>query len=156
MQLLAFTIAGQDYAIESRRVVEVLPLVQARTLPLAPEYVRGVFTYRGRLVPLVDLALRLAAGPLHERLSTRVIVVDISPPGTEPRLLGIVAENVISICSTEAGDAALPRLELAAAPFLGRLLRIGGRTVQVVEVDRLLPDDVAAGLYPAPEPRERP
>ena len=55
MQLLTFTVAGQTYAIESRRVVEVLPLVPARPIPHPPAYIRGIFTYRGRLVPLVDL-----------------------------------------------------------------------------------------------------
>ena len=80
MQLLTFTVADQDYAIESRRVVEVLPLVPARPLPRTPAYVRGIFTYRGDLVPLVDLGVRLADQPPAERLSTRVIVVDFRPP----------------------------------------------------------------------------
>lgn len=150
MQLLTFTIAGQDYAVESRRVVEVLPLVPARPLPRMPDYMRGIFTYRGGLVPLVDLGLRLADRPPAERLSTRVIVVDLQPPaGCPPRRLGLVAENVISIRSAEDADAMLPAFELASAPFLGRILRLAGRTVQLIDVDRLLPDELAAGLFPA-------
>lgn len=149
MQLLTFTVAGQDYAIASRRVVEVLPLVPARPLPRTPAYVRGIFTYRGSLVPLVDLGLRLADRPPTERLSTRVIVVELEARGGAPApRLGLVAENVISIRSAEDADAALPALVLAAAPFLGRLLRLGGRTVQLIEVDRLLPDELLAGLFP--------
>jgi chemotaxis-related protein WspB len=150
MQLLTFTVAGQDYAVESRRVVEVLPLVPARPLPRMPDYMRGIFTYRGGLVPLVDLGLRLADRPPTERLSTRVIVVDLgTPAGCPPRRLGLVAENVISIRSAGDADAALPALDLKAAPFLGRILRLGGRTVQLIEVDRLLPDELATGLFPA-------
>lgn len=150
MQLLTFTVAGESYAIESRRVVEVLPLVPARPIPLTPGYVRGVFTYRGSLVPLVDLGRRLGDFALEERLSTRVIVVEYLPPGLRrPTRLGLVAENVISIVAAERAETSLPALELATAPFLGRLLRIDGRTVQVVDVDRLLPADLAAGLFPA-------
>jgi len=156
MQLLAFTVAAQDYAIESRRVVEVLPLVPARPIPLAPDYVRGVFTYRGRFVPLVDLGRRLAAGPLHERLSTRVIVADLAVAGGEPRLLGIVAENVISICSTDEADTSFPSIEMPGAPFLGRILRIAGRTIQVIAVEQILPADVSAALFPTVVPAEQP
>ena len=58
-----FLIAG-PCAIESRSVIEVLPLVPARPIPLMPDYVRGIFTYRGRLVPLIDLGRRFAVG--HE------------------------------------------------------------------------------------------
>jgi len=150
MQLLSFTVAGEPYAIESRRVVEVLPLVAARPIPRTPDYVRGLFTYRGAVVPLIDLGRRLADSPPTERLSTRVIVVDALPPGGRPGRMGLVAENVISIVAAERAEASLPPLELDAAPFLGRILRIEGRTVQVIDVDRLLPADIAAGLYPAP------
>jgi chemotaxis-related protein WspB len=149
LQLLTFTVAQQTYAIESRRVIEVLPLVPARLIPHAPEYVRGIFTYRGRLVPLVDLALRLAVGRIQERLSTRVIVVEYAAPAREPQQLGLVAENVISVCSAEEADASLPSLEFHDAPFLGRILRIGGRTIQLLEVEKLLPADVASGLFPS-------
>ncbi len=149
MQLLSFTVAGEPYAIESRRVVEVLPLVPARPIPRMPDYVLGVFTYRGALVPLVDLGRRLADTPPADRLSTRVIVVDFAPPEGRPGRLGLVAEHVISIVPSERAETSLPSLGLEAAPFLGRILRIGGRTVQVVEVDRLLPADLATGLFPA-------
>lgn len=156
MQLLTFTVAGQAYAIESRRVVEVLPLVPARPIPHTPAYVRGIFAYRGRLVPLVDLSLRLADRPPDERLSTRVIVVE--PAGRVPDCsqsaarLGLIAENVITIGSAEDADAALPALDLPDAAFLGRILRIAGHTVQLLDVDRLLPPELAAGLFPATTP----
>lgn len=149
MQLLSFTAAGEPYAIESRRVVEVLPLVPARPIPRTPDYVLGVFTYRGTLVPLIDLGRRLADAPPATRLSTRVIVVDSAPPAGRPGRLGLVAENVISIVPGERTETSLPPLKLDAAPFLGRMLRIGGRTVQLVDVDRLLPAELAAGLFPA-------
>jgi len=149
MQLLTFTVAGETYAIESRRVVEVLPLVPARPIPLTPEYVRGIFTYRGQLVPLIDLGRRLAAAAPAERLSTRVIVVEFDAPGRPAARLGVVAENVFSICSAEEADAALPPLHMPDAPFLGRVLRIGGRTIQLIAVEHLLPPAVAAGLFPA-------
>lgn len=150
MQLLTFTVAGETFAVESRRVVEVLPLVRATPIPHTPPYVRGVFTYRGSLVPLVDLGRRLADTALEERLSTRVIVVDYQPPGWKQRTrLGLVAENVIAILSADRAETSLPPLALGSAPFLGRILRIEGRTVQAIEVDRLLPADLAAGLFPA-------
>jgi len=157
MQLLTFTVAGQAYAVESRRVIEVLPLVPARPLPRAPGYVRGIFTYRGRLVPLVDLARRLADVGAAERLSTRVIVVEFTPAaGGQPRRIGLVAENVVSIRSAEEADAALPALDLPDAPYLGRMLRIGGETVILLAVEHVLPEPIAAGLFPPDAAAETP
>jgi chemotaxis-related protein WspB len=165
MQLLTFTVAGEPYAIESRRVVEVLPRVPARPLPRVPDYLLGVFTYRGRIVPLVDLGRRLGVAPPADRLSTRVIVVEGAAPaggdgpaaGSQPGLvLGLVAENVVATCSTEEAEASLPPVRDAGADYLDRILRIGGKTVQLIDVGRLLPADLLAGFAAAPARGERP
>ncbi len=157
MQLLTFSIAGQPYAIESRRVIEVLPLVSARPLPRAPDYLLGIFTYRGRLMPLIDLARRLGAPPPAAKLSTRVIVVEVEPeaagamPGERPApiRLGLVAENVVAVRSADEAGATLPPLQLPDAAYLDRALRIGGQTVQVIDVRKLLPAELTAGLAAA-------
>jgi chemotaxis-related protein WspB len=156
MQLLTFSVAGQPYAIESRRVIEVLPLVPARPLPQAPDYLLGIFTYRGRLLPLVDLARRLGVPPPVARLSTRVIVVAIELDGARepggraaPLRLGLVAENVVAVRSADEAGAMLPPLGLPGADYLDRALRIGGETVQVIDVRKLLPAELTAGLAAA-------
>ena len=147
MQLLVFTIGAEDYAIESRRVIEVLPLVTARPIPRMPEFIRGIFTHRGRLVPLVDLGRLLTDQPLREMLSTRVIVVEFpAGPGDQRMRLGVAAENVLSLCSTDETEASLPTIRSPGAPALGRLLRIGGRMIQVLDVEHLLPPSLVAGL----------
>jgi len=152
MQLLSFTIGAADYAIESRRVIEVLPLVAARPIPRMPAFFRGVFTLRGRLIPLVDLGRLLIDQPLRETLSTRVIVVEFSTgPEDQRTRLGVAAENVVSLCFSSETEPSLPTLPSPNAPSLGRLLRIGGRTVQVLDVERLLPAALLAGLV-APTP----
>jgi chemotaxis-related protein WspB len=163
MQILTFTVAGQPYAIPSRTVLEVLPLVPARPIPLLPPYVPGVFTYRGHLVPLVDLARRFETPPSEpggrRRLSTRVIVVEFTlpqapsddqpdGPHASPVRLGVVADNVVSV-QTVSADESLPTMSGGQAPFLGRLLRLGGSTVQMVVVDHLLPLDLLTGLLAA-------
>jgi chemotaxis signal transduction protein len=154
-QILTFTVGDADYAIESRRIVEVLPLVPGRAVPHVPDYIRGVITYRGSLVPLIDLGLRLAGRSPPERLSTRVIVVEFDIPGrdgrprsADPVRVGLVAENVVAIRSVEEAAATLPIGHLREAPYLGSVLRLDGRTVQLLDVARLLPPELADGLFP--------
>jgi len=166
MQLLTFTVAGHDYAIESRQVVEVLPRVAGRPIPHTPDYILGVFSYRGTLVPLVDLGRRLAGKPPADRLSTRVIIVALPDPtaavsrgvgssgnltpgdgGASPAArLGLVAENVIMIHSGDKAEATLPAFNLPDAAFLGPVLRLSDRLVQLVLVEHLLPPALATCL----------
>jgi chemotaxis-related protein WspB len=143
MQLLCFTLGDETYAIASRSVIEVVPLLAFRPLAAAPAGVRGVFVHRGRLAPLVDLACLLGHEPLRDRLSTRVIIV-APPPGPAGRLarLGVAAENVLSLCDDAAAEDRLPPIADPTAPYLGACLRLGGRTIQCLDVDHLLPPAV--------------
>lgn len=150
MQLLTFTIGSERYAIESRRVIEVLPLVPARPIPAAPADIRGVFTYRGRLVPMVDLGMRLAHTPVRARLSTRVMVVDCRTNAAACQAavptLGIAAENVLGMRSMRDATSSLPPLRRPDAPYLDRLLRIDDEIIQLVAVDQLLAPELIDSL----------
>ena len=62
MLLLVFRVAGDPYAIEATRVVEVVPRVELRALPHArPEALAGLFRYRGQMVPVIDLGVLLGS-----------------------------------------------------------------------------------------------
>jgi Chemotaxis signal transduction protein len=54
MLMLLFDVWDDRYATDSRRVVEVVPTLTLKKLHSAPEYLPGLFNYRGHLVPIVD------------------------------------------------------------------------------------------------------
>ena len=154
MQLLILTAGDQSYAIEAHCVVEVLPMVPVRSVPRLPPYVLGMISYRGRLIPVIDLARRLTEEFAKRRLSTRVIVVEFTrranhetePPDGKIRM-GLVAENMVSTSRSEEGDTVFSGMHLESAPYLGRILRLNGRTVHLLTVEHLLPTDLMAGLF---------
>jgi chemotaxis-related protein WspB len=77
---LLFQIAGARHALDTSAVIEVLPLVRVQSLAPAVPGVAGVMDYRGAMVPVVDLSLRLTGTPTAPRLGTRLILV--APPGS--------------------------------------------------------------------------
>ena len=75
MQLLTFTIGEQQYGIDTRNIVEVLPFIAAQELPQQAEEIRGLIRYRGKLLPVLDLCQLILDRPCQLRLGTRTIVV---------------------------------------------------------------------------------
>jgi len=152
MQLLTFTAGGLVYAIGATSVVEVLPTVPVRPVPQLPDYVLGMVAYRGRMIPVIDLPRRLTGDPARALLSTRLIIVEVAggPSGEGgPARLGLIAENMVSTVRSEDAETVFPQMQLEAAPYLGRILRLGGQTVHMLVVERLLPTGVASGLLAA-------
>ena len=76
MLLLTFRVAQDLYAVDVTRVVEVVPRVDPRPIPRTPPFLAGLFGYRGRVVPAIDMGLLLGKACAPARLSTRVILVE--------------------------------------------------------------------------------
>ncbi|MCB2187980.1 MAG: chemotaxis protein CheW [Deltaproteobacteria bacterium] len=61
-QFVIARVAGEAFGVAVREVKEMLVLPEVTEVPLAPPHVRGVIDLRGRVIPLLDLRLRLKKG----------------------------------------------------------------------------------------------
>ena len=102
MQLLTFTIGGQQYGIDTRNIVEVLPFISAQELPQQAKEIRGLIRYRGKLLPAVDLCQLILDRPCQLRLGTRTIVLKTIANDADDTsiLFAITAEDVVGISTT--------------------------------------------------------
>jgi chemotaxis-related protein WspB len=147
MLFLVFQIGQDRYALEARRVVEVVPLLNLRTIPDAPKGVAGLFNYRGRPVPVVDLCRLTRDQPAPEWLSTRIIVVMHPDAQGRDHLLGLVAEQATAMVRKDPGDLARASVRLGKAPYLGPVILDGQGVIQAIYEQRLLPEAVRDMLF---------
>jgi chemotaxis-related protein WspB len=131
MLALMFQVGPDRVAIDVRRVREVIPRVRLFPALRAPDWLVGMFVYRGRVVPVVDLHRLTQAGecPLH--LSSRIILVPF-PQGTD-RLVGLLGTQVAEIRE-------LPATMGLASSNGGFSLPLadGHSTLRLLDPDRLL------------------
>ena len=93
-----FQVGGGRYAIAARHLEEVIEMPQVLPLPLGPPLLRGVFWWRGQVVPLLEARLAAERGVSCRR----VLVARIAGQG----LVAFAAESV---------DEALQRADEAVA-----------------------------------------
>ncbi len=58
VQYLTFFTAGEEYAISIVKVREIVEYEAVTTVPNTPVWIRGVTNLRGKVVPVVDLAVK--------------------------------------------------------------------------------------------------
>jgi len=150
MLFLLFQLGKDRYALEASRVVEVVPLVGFRRLPQAPKAVAGMFNYRGRAVPAVDLCELTLGQPASERLSTRIIIINYPDGEGRDHLLGLIAEHATATLRTEPGNFGDTGLQIAKAPYLGPVLMDSSGPIQWVQEQRLLSAPVRDLLFSEP------
>ena len=147
MLFLLFQLGNDRYVIEAARVVEVLPLVELKKIPESPRGVAGLFNYRGKPVPAVDLGELASGQPAREHLSTRIILVRYPDEGGRQHLLGLIAERATEIIRRDSKEFMEPGLKLSSAPYLGPVLMENGGVVQWVHERRVLPERVRDLLF---------
>lgn len=74
---LTFFVDKQLYSIPSNQVIEIISMAPVTYLPKLPEFVRGVINIRGKVIPLIELQLRLKKTPAVYDEHTCVVVVEI-------------------------------------------------------------------------------
>ena len=136
-EVLAFSLAGETYGVETCHVREVCQLKDLTAVPCTPPFVAGVMNLRGQILAIVDLGkfFELPSRGLTEL--NRVIVLR----GGDNEL-GLLADSVDGVRSVAASDLqeGLPTLTGIRERFLKG---VTGRMLAVLDGDRLLSD---AGL----------
>lgn len=132
---------GDDlYALDSSQVVEVIPRVIVRKVHQVPDYVAGLFNYRGTIVPVIDLCHLIQGKPSRSYLSTRIIMVNYVGKDNTKRCLGLMAERVTETLNKP--DTALVDIgtQLDEAPYLGEMIMDEKGMIQRIRLEYLLLD----------------
>jgi len=141
---------GLLFSTQVEAVVEVLPPVRATPAPVVPEWVRGLFVYRGTLIPLVDVAKLMGRTSGEDRMTNRVLVVRSSQrDGTgDAGLVGLWVESVLELdrpAFSAAGSH--PGFSNEASRFLGPVAETRHGTVQDVRPADLFTPEQAEVLW---------
>lgn len=145
MLMLLFYIGKDSYAIESSRVVEVIPRVPLRKINHVPEYVAGLFNYRGKIAPVIDLCHLIQGKPSGFKLSTRIIMVSSSTNDNRLQYLGLMAERVIKTLDKPETELVNSDARMNVAPYLGGMILDPNGMIQRIHLDQLFTD--ARHLY---------
>jgi chemotaxis-related protein WspB len=169
MLLLILNAGANRYAIDIARVIELVPRVELRAIPHAPFFLSGLLSYRGTVIPVIDLGLLLYGAPCRDCLSTRIILVNDSPgdqtrgvdsagaseendgrlPAEEARnmrLLGLIGEHVSDLVDVRSDQVVPAPVQLPQTPFLDAIVQTDGGIIQLIAVDRIRESALKEGL----------
>jgi purine-binding chemotaxis protein CheW len=134
IQLVAFRLAGQDFAFNIFQVERILRYEEPAPLPKAPDYLEGMLRYQDAAVPVIDLRKRLGV-PAPREEGTRTIVLE-----WDGAKLGAVVDAVTEILQVPASSVAPPPpiVRGLAAEYITGIVVRDSRTIVVFNTEKLL------------------
>ena len=139
--LLQFSAAEQLFAIESKQIVEIIPLVDLTKVPSTAEYISGLYNYRGELIPVIDICRLLFKQPAREHICTRIIVTEATFNNSLYRT-GIIAEKVNQTLACDTADISLHNLTDKNTSYIRQVIKQGEDNIQIIDLESLLPSEM--------------
>lgn len=93
---IIFNLAGERYGVPVLDVREIIRMQPIRSMPRLPAYVRGVINLRGKVIPIVDLRLKLGMEAIEYDDRMCIIVVDVAGIGGSTRI-GMITDAVLAV-----------------------------------------------------------
>ncbi len=129
---VVFRAEQREYALPLRQVLHVLRMVAITPVPEGPAWLLGVVNWHGRVIPVMDLRVRLGLPPLPVGLNTPLLLFQ-----TEAGTAALVADEVVEVLTVPAEAIAAPDTRLGQAHALSSTLRWGERLILMLDPARL-------------------
>lgn len=149
-QYLTFQLGGETFAIPILNIKEIIEYGHLTTVPMMPEFIRGVINLRGAVVPVIDLAARFGGESVAATRRTCIVIIEVDAEDGRQDV-GVVVDAVNEVLE-------IPRAEIEPAPSFGARIRadfiqgmgkISGRFVVILDVNHVLSVDEMALLSQA-------
>ncbi len=140
---VAFSLAGEVFALPVAPVREVVRVDTITRVPHAPKPIRGVTNRRGRVIPVIDLRLRIELPPTELARASRVIVVS-----SRGRLLGLLVDAVHQVIHINLEQVQPPPDDVMTvqSDYLSGVYHLDDQLILLLDIDRALI------IQSAPEP----
>ena len=149
-QYLSFSLGTELFGMDIRTVREIIQFGPVTTIPLMPDFVRGVINLRGAVVPVIDLQARFGRGAARIGPLSCIIIFDVQRESgrVELGLLVDAGSAVIEI----APDQIEPPPNFGSPlrrDFIQGMGKLGQRFLIILDPDRALDLDEIGQLCEA-------
>lgn len=146
-QFLTFLLDDTVFAMDITYVREIIQHEQMTTVPLMPNFVRGVINLRGSVVPVIDLQARLGKSSATVGKKTCVVIFDTQSE-SERIELGLMVDAVSEVIEI-ALDQIEPPPQFGSAikrEFISGMGKVNGKFVIILEPGKALDIDEMADM----------
>ncbi len=138
-QFLTFWLGDEVLGMDIRTVREIIQCGPMATVPLMPDFLRGVINLRGAVVPVIDLNARFGRPPAKVGKKSCIVIFDATRHG-ERTELGLLVDAVSEVIKI-AADQIEPPPDFGTTvrrDFIRGIGKVGQRFVILLEPDRAL------------------
>lgn len=107
-KFLLFLLDDVHYGIPIANVNEIIGIMKITNLPNTPKFIKGVINLRRKIIPLIDLRLKLAMPEKDYDEETCIIIINVIQHNNNKTLVGLVVDKVYEVININKNDIDVP------------------------------------------------
>lgn len=137
-QVVIFTLGQEEYSMPIEVVKEITRLGNVRSIPQAPDFVKGLINLRGSAIPLIDLHRRFGLEASSEGECEFALITEIGES-----IIGFAVDQVKEVCVL---DNVVPPPPVFKSPYIGGIVNLPDRIIIEVIPEKILEEDEIANI----------
>jgi purine-binding chemotaxis protein CheW len=144
-QYLTFMLGGEVFAIGILHIKEIIEYGHLTTVPMMPEFIRGVINLRGAVVPVVDLASRFGGKRSEVTKRSCIVILELQIE-EDTQVIGVVVDAVNEVLEIAGADIEPPPAfgTRIRTDFIQGMGKVKEKFVILLNVDSVLSSDELA------------
>jgi purine-binding chemotaxis protein CheW len=136
-QLVVFSLGEEEYALPITHVQEIIRYSEPRAVASDTDWIRGVISLRGRIVPVCDLAARLGLSH-REDVEGKIVIVEAGA-----LTAGVIVDEVEEVLTVE--DKQLDQVPTASSEAIEGVAKLDDRLIILLSTEGVFANaDLAA------------
>ena len=133
IEILTFTLMQQEFAFRVSQLDEILRYQWTTRIPQIPRYVIGVTSLRGKVIPIIDLKLKLSLTEHTPDNTKGKMLIVKGPKGP----IGVTVDRVIGVVRIEESQILPPPSHLSEAElkFIEGVAVVEKRFVSIINME---------------------
>lgn len=143
IQLVVFRLGVEEYGVPITQVQEINRLTTSTRIPQAPDFIEGVISLRGKVLPVIDLKKRFGLETSAYTDEARIVVVKIAD-----HTVGVIVDVVSEVLRLPMERVEPPPAIIAGitAEYLRGVGKLGDRLLILLDLNRILTETEKAQL----------
>jgi len=93
---LFFKLWNEDFGFAVKNILEAVEMQKLTPIPNTPEFMEGVFVFRGQVVPVINLRAKFKLPAYNENDRKYIIVSSISK-NNEEQIIGFIVDKLLDV-----------------------------------------------------------
>ncbi len=135
---LTFNLGDEQFAINVKKVIEILEVPPVTKVPRSPEFMKGVINLRGSVLPVIDTRIKFGMSPTDFTVETCILVLNIQMEEDEI-MVGALVDLVQEVLEIDQNQIQ-PSPSIGSkykAEFIQGMINDNGEFIMMLNIDKV-------------------